>query len=76
MNQILQILTLMCGMDYSGLEQQKCITQTEKCMQENSKAVLRRDEVKKMESQLFYKCYKQGAVEADKDKKKDTAVTN
>ena len=43
------------------------------CMQENTKAVLRRDEVKKMESQLFYKCYKQGAVEADVNKKEDTA---
>lgn len=69
MSEMLNILFLLCGLDYSNIENKQCIKNTTICFEKSIKKLKKRKEstpFTKGERDLFYKCYNAGAVKTSK----------
>lgn len=67
MAEMLNVLFLLCGLDYANLENKQCIKNTTLCFEESIKKLNKRQEntpFTKAERDLFYKCYNAGAVKS------------
>lgn len=73
MSGMLNVLLLLCGLDYSQEQYKQCITKTKTCYESNaSKLPVKKTEgaFTEAEKAVFYKCYSEGAVGKTKQMKR------
>lgn len=73
MNEMLSVLVLLCGVDFSETNYDKCIEKSKKCIEKemvSTKVRNKKGPFTEVEKKVFYKCYSAGAVAEAKELKR------
>lgn len=73
MSEMLNVLVLLCGLDYSQAEYKECIQKTKACYESRAKLIKNKTKTTQFttaEKNIFYKCYSAGAVGSSKGLKR------
>jgi hypothetical protein len=73
MGEMLNVLVLLCGLDYTGDGYNNCVKKSKACCASESKILNKTKKNRpftESEKAVFYKCYSQGAVSKAKSLKR------